>query len=262
MFLDIYGKVVSEPVKDVNSALQKLTVVLCNDDLTQEVDLLGEHANSRVHVGDIVALGGVRVSKYREQRMLQTTFLTVVEINPTRRPNQAFDINCTAGEPKRKALKLSFPATKTVLHVQELKAGILQDPPTVLPPAQEVTLVGHLQKLSQEFFDADVPIIEGNKKELMCWQTNLRDSTGSVQVKVWDKACYQLFAVTASGFRDLWEKGVEDVTTQEEVLDQLNTYLDQKVSCCCTVVARKYGKDGSLLDVQINVNNLEVHATE
>ena len=96
----------------------------------------------------------------------------------------------------------------------------------------------------------------------MCWQTTLRDSTGSVQVKVWDKACYHLFAVTVSGFRDLWEKGVEDVTTQEEVLDQLNTYLDQKVSCCCTVVARKYGKDGSLLDVQINVNNLEVHATE
>jgi len=56
VFLDIYGKVVSEPVKDVNSALQKLTLVLCNDDLTQEVDLLGEHANSRVHVGDIVAL--------------------------------------------------------------------------------------------------------------------------------------------------------------------------------------------------------------
>ena len=82
MFLDIYGKVVSEPVKDVNSALQKLTLVLCNDDLTQEVDLLGEHANARVHVGDIVALGGVRVSKYREQRMLQTTFLTVVADPP------------------------------------------------------------------------------------------------------------------------------------------------------------------------------------
>ena len=96
----------------------------------------------------------------------------------------------------------------------------------------------------------------------MCWQTALRDSTGSVQVKVWDKACYQLFAVTASGFRDLWEKGVEDVTTQEEVLDQLNKNLEHKVSCSCNVVGRKYGKDKSLLDVQINVNNLEVHATE
>ena len=122
--------------------------------------------------------------------------------------------------------------------------------------------MGHLQKLSQELFDADVLIMEGNMKEIMCWQTKLRDSTGSVQVKVWDKACYQLFAMTASGFRDFWEKGVEDVATQEEVLDQLNTYLYQKVSCSCTVVARKYGKDGSLLDVQINVNNLEVHATE
>ena len=68
--------------------------------------------------------------------------------------------------------------------------------------------------------------------------------------------------MTASGFRDLWEKGVENVATQEEVLAQLNKYLDQMVSCSCTVVARKYGKDGSLLDVQINVNNLEVHATE
>ena len=122
--------------------------------------------------------------------------------------------------------------------------------------------MGHLQKLSQELFDADVPIMEGSKKELICWQTTLLDSTGSVQVKVWDKACYHLFAVAASGFRALWEKGVDDATTQEEVLDQLNTYLDQKVSCFCTVVARKYGKDGSLLDVQINVKNLEVHATE
>jgi len=224
--------------------------------------LLGEHANARVHVGDIVALGGVRLSKYHEQRTLQTTFLTVVEINPTRRPNEAYDINCTEDGPKRKALKLSFPAAKTVLHVQELKAAILNDPPMVLPPAQEVTLEGHLPKLTPAFFDADVPIMEGNKKELMCWQTTLRDSTGSVQVKVWDKACYHLFAVAASGFRALWEKGVDDVTTQEEVLDQLNTYLDQKVSCFCTVVARKYGKDGSLLDVQINVNNLEVLLSE
>ena len=53
-FLDICGKVVSEPVKEVNSALQKLTLVLCNEDLTQEVDLLGEHANARVHVGDVL----------------------------------------------------------------------------------------------------------------------------------------------------------------------------------------------------------------
>ena len=66
----------------MNSALQKLTLVLYNEDLTEEVDMLGEHANARVHVGDIVALGGVRVSKYREQRMLQTTFLTVVADPP------------------------------------------------------------------------------------------------------------------------------------------------------------------------------------
>ena len=45
-FLDIYGKVISDPVNDVNSDSTQ-GFVLCDEDLTPEEELLGEHADAR-----------------------------------------------------------------------------------------------------------------------------------------------------------------------------------------------------------------------
>jgi hypothetical protein len=263
VFIDICGQVFSKPTLDASSSLSKLTVVLCNADLTEEVYFLGEQAHTRVNIGDVVALGGVRLSTYREQRMLQTSFLTVIEINPSTRHDEAFTIECSENEPKRKAIKMSFPATKTVNQVQQLVATTLENLQTGLsPPVLEFTLVGHLKKMTSSFFAADVPIVEAASKELMCWQATFSDSTGCLQVKVWDKACNHLFLVTAYGLRNLWEKGIDDPDQQNEVLKQLNNHLENKVTCFCSVVGRKYGKNDSLFNVQININNLEVTSDE
>ena len=50
----------------------------------QNVIFLGEHANLVFAVDDTIVLSGVHVQEWRQERTLETTFLTIVEINPTR----------------------------------------------------------------------------------------------------------------------------------------------------------------------------------
>ena len=40
-------------------------------------------------------------------------------------------------------------------------------------------------------------------------------------VTVWDKACFELFHMTASKLRDLWEDGYQDPSKRADLLDFL-----------------------------------------
>ena len=52
----------------------------------------------------------------------------------------------------------------------------------------------------------------------MCLRTSLQDVTGTIAVKIWDAACYELFGVIATGLRELWEKkGHDNEDKQEEI---------------------------------------------
>ena len=55
---------------------------------------------SEIHVDDVVAFAGVRVKEWRTDKTLETSYLTLIEINPTRRQGIP-EINTQAkGEPK------------------------------------------------------------------------------------------------------------------------------------------------------------------
>ena len=98
--------------------MPKLVVQLGNENYTQEVHFLGEHSNLRFQIKDVVALAGVKTHEWREQRTVQTTYLSMIEINPVPRANVKHPIVTQEEGPKRKALR---SAPSTIMSVAEAK---------------------------------------------------------------------------------------------------------------------------------------------
>ena len=89
----------------------------------------------------------------------------------------------------------------------------------------------------------------------MCLKTVVDDSTGSVNVTLWDKACYEYFNITVTKLRDLWDEGVDNPENQDEILATLNARASETVVCFCK--AEVWQKR-----VQVNVNQLEIVESE
>ena len=258
---DMCGKVVSVPVSESTGTLSKLIVRLSCKGFIQDVQLLGQHANADLKVGDVVALGGLRINTWKELKKIQTLFLTVVEVNPSKGNCPDLDSESEMEGPKRKALKIGGPSPITVAEALRLKAAALEAVREGRAAAPwDFALTGYCTRLSNAFFEADAPLVETATREVMCWRTELREEPNSIPVTMWDQACGIIFGVNAKGLRDLWEAGVEDAQKRDDILKQLNANATKKVYCICSGVVREYGQQVKQYNLQISVNQLELHA--
>ena len=149
--------------------------------------------------------------------------------------------------------------TITVSEAQGVSDRLLNDVGNSAPTKEtDFVLVGTLRALTSEFFELDPPIMDTSKGERMCWKSALEDSTGSLRVRVWDKACYELFQCTAVKLRELWDEGVENPDMQDHILRELNRRTDTKVTCYCTANVWSAGLKKVKQDVQVNINALEI----
>ena len=115
-------------------------------------------------------------------------------------------------------------------------------------------LLGKFGKLTTDFFDKDPPTItDGNERSTMLWRTTISDSTDTIPVTVWDKACYQIFGLNATDMLTTWAKGVDATDEQEQILDTLNAALDASYRCACSVSKWKQ-------ELQVSVNVVESEA--
>ena len=96
-------------------------------------------------------------------------------------------------------------------------------------------LIGKFSALSPQWFKKDPPLVGDPSREIMCWVTSFADTSGSLEVKVWDKACRQYFEVSGADLRGLWENGAQDSSKQEEILEQLNSSADRQWRAECTL---------------------------
>ena len=78
-FFDIIGRVLEKPVREASSKFPKSRVVLSWEDLSQDIFLLGQHADVSLQVGDVLAVGGCRVKIWEGVRSVETAFLSVLE---------------------------------------------------------------------------------------------------------------------------------------------------------------------------------------
>jgi len=227
-------------------------------DLRQTVIMLGKHSEATFKEGDILVIGGIRIKEWQRERTLESTFLTIVERHPSQRAGLAIlaDIgDLEANTRRRKILRLSLPDTARIQDVLSWSDDLLRRAPT--SEVKEFVLVGKLSKFTQAFFDADPPLVGDAPKEKLCWQTELTDDTGVCAVKVWDKPCYDLFRLTASGLRVKWEEGHETESKQDAILQELNDTLDGDVRCVCKLSVWSFGSLNEKHQVQINVNYID-----
>ena len=181
--------------------------------------------------------------------------MTMVEVNPT--PRAGLEILQDIGneEPKRKVMRVSLPDLARVSDVLAIAEALLQEAPTTA--TREFLLVGQLSPLTDSFFDEDPPLVGQPSTEKMRWRTDLTDNTGSCNVRVWDKPCYELFQTTAEGLRAKWEEGVDDEGKRQGILQQLNRNLTEDVRCVCRVAIWTFGAQSMQHEVQINVNLID-----
>ena len=164
--------------------------------------------------------------------------------------------------PKRKAMRISNRLPIRVNEACRIVEALLADAGR-LPKDQriaptEFTIIGLVNKFTSAFFDGNAPIAGEEPKEKICRSTSVTDATCNVDVKMWDKAAFEILDVTATGLRSLWEQGVDDTSEQRKILAQLNEQLDKEIECVCSTDVWHYGKDSASCRVNINVNVAEV----
>ena len=253
-FIDLLGMVDTKPILDANSAIPKTILQISNDALTQEVEILGAPNVFEIRAGDTVAFSGLKLREWNGRRSLQSSYLTMIERNPA-----GVSAPAPAEGPKRKAIRIA-PSTKyTILQAQQETSTMLasaREGRTVSPIS--FSLVGSVQPLTKKFFDDDAPLLQKGDSQIMCWKSSIKDTTGSVSVKIWDKACYDLFGVTSNRLREMWEEGVDSPEEQDRILDELNEKMSHEVVCLCRADVWRYGRDNESCSIDIGVNDIDI----
>ena len=256
--IDLFGVVLREPERDVNSSFPKLLVQLSNAGYHQEVALLGSQAATVLAPGSIVALSGLSLREYLGDRSLQTMFLTMIELNPDLSHLRVTPEKDFSEGRKRKAIHITPRMVIPTSEAEKICERLLTDAQNgTKVVATDCTLCGTLSKMSDKFFEDDPPIVPKGDREVVCWKTQLQDATGSTAVKVWNKASYSLFGITVDKMREYWGEGHECPERRADILSQLNAKLEVEVTCNCTVDVWIYGFRNKKYEVQINVNSLE-----
>ena len=272
-FVDIMGRVMTDPYLDLTSpTVPKLKFDLAYQDKKVPVAFLGGKAKATFKQGDILLLGGICVKSWRYDRLLETGWLTMVEINPRKRKGVDLD-NIGDEEPKKKAFKLSLPSD--VCQVKDIEAYVFENfktsqPPSSTTPKVRFVVTGTLTPLKETFFTEDPPLYGEPGQEKMMWKTQIQDATASMKVIVWDKACSDLFGVTGNKLREMWEDGYVHEEKREELLEKLSAKLSQKYRLVCSGgIWSDEGKGGIRSDegkgdqvkkppqVQVGVDNVE-----
>ena len=224
----------------------------------QCIMLLGDCAtNTKVKEGHVIACSALQVHEWRNERSLQTSLLSVIEINPTTREGIPEIEDIDESEPRKKAMRLSIQPPIPVAEAKRIGQGLIADARALKTTTPHNAMVrARFKKLDKDFFEHDVPIFgeEGNEK--MCWRTVVSDASGELEVKVWDGPCHVLFGVTASGLREQWEAGHDDEAQQDSILKLLNNHMDRFYDC---IVSIDVWAPSSRTEfrIQVNLNTLE-----
>ena len=258
VFVDLCGVVCSTP-EFSSEGLAKLQVILSNGEMSQKISFLGEHAALQLNKGDMLAISGAQVVTWKHDRSLQTSYLTVVEVNPVKRNEIPSFEGVQSGEPKRKAMRMSNVLLVTLSTVEGLLAQLSADSKKgVDVKAKEFVVKAKLEFFGPDFFEADPPIFEKGGEERVCWSTDAFDNAAQVPVKVWDGAFRVLCGITASRLREIWESGLQDEKLRQSHLDALNGHSEKEFLMSCSANVWVSGGKDKTHTPQVNVNSLEM----
>ena len=253
---DLVGEVLTKLHREVRGSVVKVVISLGNRNLRQDINVFGDDIlRLQIEEGDVLAISGVRVEEYHAQRMLGLVLLPAIARNPVLKPGDRVVLTEDEG-PVRKAMRTSQRAPIAISEALALSLQILEESSgadvTGLPRRQECSLVGKLDTLDETFFDSDPPIV---KEDILLLPRVLCDeSGGKIAVKLWHRACTELFGMDAKAMREVWEKGHLREGARAGILQKLNASLGRRVACICTIEAVKLGRQHQS---QVCVNALD-----
>ena len=258
--VDVVGRATEDVSLDPVSPLKKSLVRMQYGNFVQTVELLGEFANLQIRKGDAVLCGGLRVKEYQEERSLETTYLSLVEINS----KTAGEIpHIEEGQPKRKAMRMTDGTILHAAQVLDMATAMEHSASTgQTPSTTDFVLKGTFKAFEATFFDNDPPTVDSNGTLKMCWKTYITDASGTVEVNLWDKACFSIFEMTATRFQQCWEEGYESKGKREDLLNKLNKNLaGTTYTAFCNMKLNTYGLKEPIHKAEIHVNNAEAWQT-
>jgi hypothetical protein len=120
--VDIIGRVLSATVQ---ADREKQTIVLENGEFQQEVSLFGQHAKMSVASGDLLAIKDAKIHEWKKFKNVNTSFLSVLEKNPTGLSEDDMPSESETNEPTRKAIKLNMPTLLTISTANNQMASLV-----------------------------------------------------------------------------------------------------------------------------------------
>ena len=250
---DLVGEVLQKLHREMRGSVVKVVISLGNRNLRQDINVFGDDVlRLQLEVGDVLAISGVRVEEYRSQRMLGLGLLPVIQRNPVLKNGDRV-VWIEDDGPVRKAMRTSQRTPIPISEAVALSLRILEESGGVdvsgLPQRHECSLVGRFDALGEAFFDLDPPIVK--EDILLLPRVLCDDSGGKISVKLWRRACTELFGMDAKAMREVWEKGHLQEEERAGILQKLNASLGRRVSCMCSIEAVKLGRQ-QLSQVSVN----------
>ena len=261
-FIDIFGEVIAVTKVDVNEKLPKCVWTLQNCDFCQDIHVLGRTARKAVQIGDKIAGKGLIIRSWRGSRTLETSHLTVIEVNPKENVALVFEEETTDG-PKTKAIKVTSLSPITMASCKQLGAKLIQDD-TATKPEATCALIARINPLTDKFFKDDSPTFGEEGKLKSGLNCSIHDATGTLDnVKLWDRAAYAIMHLNGDELHELWKEGVENEDKQEEIINKLNACFKAGVLFSCSVAVYTYSQGQDVKKkLQYNINNAQLNAEQ
>ena len=189
------------------------------------------------------------------EKSFETTLVTIIEVNPLGVPS----VPDTATDgPKRKATRMSEGEVVQISRVKNMASSMEQS----ATDGDATSTIAFFLKASfkpfdDNFFELDPPVVGEGDAQKICWNAVLTDETGDLNVKVWDKACFSIFQMTASKVVEIWEDGVENEDQRVSILTTLNTNLTKEYQAYCSLKIWRKGTRTIQYKAEVHVNNVQ-----
>ena len=253
-FVDFVGRLRRKAAAEPCGPNEMLKAVFSLTDGTydQDLELLGDLVGIHASVGDILLVKGAAVKAWKDRRHIQTGYLTYVQVNPVEIGDDIPTLDDIADQPVRKAMRLS---PKSPISIQALKSlcGKMEQDEKHGHQVQdcEVHVFAQFSSMSPTAFDADVPTIGELPQTKYLYRTEMFDTSGSLDVKLWDGAGQDIFGITANRFTEEWLKAIDVTEAQQSFIASANEKLAKKYLVSASVKLFKGKPD-------INVNHVEL----
>lgn len=205
-FVDIIGNVLS-CTTPIETGLRKVQVKLENKTLTATVELLGPHADIAIPKGSVLAIRGGKVSEWRGDRLISTSFVTVVEVNPSEAVNIPRPAAYNPESPLKRAMHLKAGTAITTDHLRKLFRQMREDAAmTSMPPAaQQFTFVGKYEAFTDDLFEKGSPFTGEETSPKLRLTTALVDDNGRIPYATfWTAAVREITKSDIDTIGEMW----------------------------------------------------------